>query len=41
VIRADHAADGTEVEVALEDGTATGTVAGPSVYDPEKRRPRS
>jgi aminomethyltransferase len=41
VIRADHAADGTEVEVALEDGTATGTVAGPSLYDPEKRRPRS
>jgi aminomethyltransferase len=41
VIRTDRAVDGTEVEVALGDGTATGRVAGPSLYDPEKRRPRS
>lgn len=36
-----HAADGTRLEVAVGDGTAAATVAPLSVYDPEKRRPRS
>jgi aminomethyltransferase len=35
-----HAVDGTEVEVALGDGTVSATVAEPSVYDPQKLRPR-
>lgn len=35
-----HAADGTRLEVALGDGTASATVAELSVYDPQKSRPR-
>lgn len=36
-----HAVDGTEVDVALGDGTVKATVAPLSVYDPNKERPRS
>ena len=36
-----HAVDGTEVDVALGDGTVRATVAPLSVYDPQKERPRS
>ena len=35
-----HAADGTELEVELADGTATATVAPLAIYDPDKKRPR-
>jgi aminomethyltransferase len=41
VLRSDVAAEGTELEVAVGDGTAPATVDVQSVYDPEKRRPRS
>jgi len=41
VLDAEHAADGTEVQVALGDGTVAATVAELSVYDPQKLRPRS
>ncbi len=41
VLDADHAADGTEVHVALGDGTVKATVAELSLYDPQKLRPRS
>lgn len=41
VIRAEYAVDGSDLKVALGEGTVTGKVAGPSVYDPEKQRPRS
>jgi glycine cleavage system aminomethyltransferase T len=40
-LRSDVATDGTKVDVALGDGTAAATVDVLSVYDPEKRRPRS
>jgi aminomethyltransferase len=33
--------EGTEVEVALGDGTVKATVASFPLYDPEKKRPRS
>jgi aminomethyltransferase len=36
-----HAEEGTRVDVALGDGTASATVAELSVYDPRKERPRS
>ena len=41
VLDTNHAADGTEVDVALGDGTVRATVAEPSLYDPKKERPRS
>jgi aminomethyltransferase len=41
VLRSDVAAEGTELEVAVGDGTATATVDVLSVYDPEKARPKS
>ena len=41
VLRTAHAAPGTRVEVALEDGTATATVDVLPIYDHEKRRPRA
>jgi glycine cleavage system aminomethyltransferase T len=41
VLEARFADKGTELEVALGDGTATATVADFPIYDPEKRRPRS
>jgi glycine cleavage system aminomethyltransferase T len=40
-LRSDVATNGTKVEVALGEGTAAATVDTQSVYDPEKRRPRS
>ena len=40
VMDAAHAEDGTEVDVALGDGTVRARVAQLSVYDPEKARPR-
>jgi glycine cleavage system aminomethyltransferase T len=40
VLDADHAADGTVLEVELADGTAPATVAPLAIYDPEKKRPR-
>jgi aminomethyltransferase len=41
VLDANHAADGTEVDVVLGDGTVRATVAELSLYDPKKERPRS
>jgi aminomethyltransferase len=41
VVRTDQAALGNAVEIALGDGTAPATIDVVSVYDPEKRRPRS
>ncbi len=41
VLGTDHAADGTEVEVALGEGTVPAKVDVLSVYDPNKERPRS
>ena len=41
VVDVNHAADGTEVDVALGDGTVKATVADLSLYDPKKERPRS
>jgi aminomethyltransferase len=41
IVRKDLAAPGTEVEVALGDGTIGGTVDVLAIHDPEKRRPRS
>jgi len=40
-LKTSHAADGTQVDVALGDGTVRATVAPLSVYDPQKLRPRS
>jgi glycine cleavage system aminomethyltransferase T len=37
----DQAGDGTEVEVALGDGTVKATAAPFPIYDTEKTRPRS
>jgi glycine cleavage system aminomethyltransferase T len=36
-----HAADGTEVDVAIGDETVKATVAPLSIYDPNKERPRA
>jgi len=41
VLATEHSRQGAEVEVAVEDGSARATVARPSIYDPEKHRPRS
>ena len=41
VLSSDVAADGTKLDVAMEGGSAPATVDVVSVYDPEKRRPRS
>jgi aminomethyltransferase len=41
VLRSDVAAEGTEVDVALGDGTVGATVDVLAIHDPEKRRPRS
>jgi aminomethyltransferase len=40
-LHTDASEDGTVVDVALGEGTTTATVDVLSVYDPEKRRPRS
>jgi glycine cleavage system T protein (aminomethyltransferase) len=40
ILRTDMASDGTEIEVALEDGTIAGTVDVLAIYDPTKQRPR-
>ena len=40
ILRSDVAADGTAVDVALDDGTIGATVDVLAVVDPEKRRPR-
>ena len=40
ILDAAQAADGTELEVELADGTAPATVAPLAIYDPEKKRPR-
>jgi aminomethyltransferase len=41
VLDSNHAAEGTEVEVGLGEGTVPATVDVLSVYDPNKERPRS
>jgi aminomethyltransferase len=41
VLDTNVAKKGTEVEVALSEGTATATVSDFPIYDPEKTRPRS
>ena len=41
VLETRFAATGTEVEVAVGDGTAKATVADFPIYDPEKTRPRA
>jgi aminomethyltransferase len=41
VLNADVAADGTKLDVMVDGGTVPATVDVVSVYDPEKRRPRS
>jgi glycine cleavage system aminomethyltransferase T len=41
IVRADVAADGTALEVALGDGTIGATVDQLALYDPTKERPRS
>ncbi|MFL5736707.1 MAG: aminomethyltransferase family protein, partial [Actinomycetota bacterium] len=41
VLNSDVAEDGTKLDVVIEGGTAPATVDILSVYDPEKRRPRS
>ena len=41
ILRADVAADGTALEVALGDGTIGATVDQLALYDPTKERPRS
>ena len=40
ILRADAAADGARLEVALGDGTVGATVDQLALYDPQKRRPR-
>jgi aminomethyltransferase len=40
-LRSDVANEGSKLDVALGEGTAAATVDHVSVYDPEKRRPRS
>jgi aminomethyltransferase len=41
ILRADVATEGTEVDVALGEGTIGATVDVLAIHDPEKRRPRS
>jgi aminomethyltransferase len=41
ILRADVAAEGTVVDVAMGDGSVSGTVDVLAVYDPDKQRPRS
>ncbi len=41
ILRADVAADGTSLDVALGDGTIAGTVDRLALYDPNKERPRA
>jgi aminomethyltransferase len=41
VIRSELASEGTTLEVAVEGGTAPGTVAALPIYDPQKTRPRA
>jgi aminomethyltransferase len=41
ILRADVAADGTRLEVALGEGTVGATVDQLALYDPKKERPRS
>jgi aminomethyltransferase len=41
ILRTDVAVDGERVDVALGEGTIAGTVDVLSIYDPEKRKPRS
>ena len=41
VLETAHSADGTRVEVAMEDGTVGATVAELSILDPQKKRPRA
>ena len=41
VLRTDVSADGQTVEVTLPEGTASATVDGLSIHDPDKRKARS
>ncbi len=41
IIRSDLADDGTALEIAFGDGTASATVDVLPIYDPEKERPRA
>jgi glycine cleavage system aminomethyltransferase T len=42
IIRTDVAVDGTQVDVAMPDGsTQTGTIDVLALYDPKKTRPRA
>ncbi len=41
IIRADLATNGTTLEVAMADGSISGTVDDLALYDPQKKRPRS
>jgi aminomethyltransferase len=41
VLRTDQASDGNRLEVEVDGGQANATVAPLSLYDPEKRKPRS
>lgn len=41
VLRTEHAGNGTEVDVALGEGTVAATVDDLSIFDPDKQRPRS
>ncbi|MEX0754090.1 MAG: aminomethyltransferase family protein [Actinomycetota bacterium] len=41
VLRTDQATNGTELEVAVDGGTAKATVDDLSIYDPNKRKPRA
>jgi aminomethyltransferase len=41
ILRADVAEEGNKVEVAVGDGTVPATVRNKSIYDPQKKRPRS
>ncbi len=41
ILRSDVSDDGTELDVALGEGTVGATVDVLAVHDPEKRRPKS
>lgn len=41
ILRTDVAEEGNKVEVAIGDGTVPATVRHKSIYDPQKKRPRS
>jgi aminomethyltransferase len=41
ILRTDVAADGTQLDVALGEGTVGATVDTLAIYDPEKKKPRS